>query len=35
MEEVKKNSSIMKFIRVVERVGNKWPHPFILFGILY
>lgn len=32
MEEVKKNNSIMKFIKVVERVGNKLPHPFILFG---
>lgn len=35
MEEVKKNNSIMKFIKVVERVGNKLPHPFILFGYLY
>lgn len=32
MEGTKKNSSITKFIKVVEKVGNKLPHPFILFG---
>lgn len=33
MEQGVKKSKFATFVTVVERVGNKLPHPFILFGI--
>lgn len=33
MTKPKKSSKFSKMMRIVERVGNKLPHPFILFTI--
>ncbi len=33
MKSTKKNTSkLSRFINVIEKVGNKLPHPFWLFG---
>lgn len=34
MSEKNKKSFVQNIIKIIERVGNKLPHPFILFGIL-
>lgn len=32
--EKEKKSLMNRFIDIIEKGGNKLPHPFILFGIL-